>query len=159
VNIESALAKLTERQKQCLRMLASGKRSKTIGATLGLSSWTVEQLMEKARLRLGVATRSQAAKILLAFERGAPRIIKLGNGRSSLEFRSQEAERVMRALHRLGGLRHIEGADAQLIDVKGQTFVRLGEWEDHCIISTSAEGDELLQVALTNLAIDEVALA
>ncbi|MBV9842106.1 MAG: helix-turn-helix transcriptional regulator [Sphingomonadaceae bacterium] len=63
-----AYGKLTERQKQCLRMVAAGKRSKTIGAALGISHLTVNQHVEAAKARIGAATREEAAQILIAHE-------------------------------------------------------------------------------------------
>ena len=65
--------KLTGRQKQCLRMVAAGKRSKTIGAALGISHLTVNQHIEAAKARLGAATREQAAELLIAHEQAAQR--------------------------------------------------------------------------------------
>jgi DNA-binding CsgD family transcriptional regulator len=64
-----AFEKLTERQKQCLRMVAAGKRSKTIGAALGISHLTVNQHIEAAKARLGAVTREQAAELLITHER------------------------------------------------------------------------------------------
>ena len=60
--------KLTGRQKQCLRLVAAGKRSKTIGAALGISHLTVNQHIEAAKARLGASTREEAAGLLIAHE-------------------------------------------------------------------------------------------
>ena len=64
-----AFDKLTERQKQCLRLVAAGKRSKTIGVALGISHLTVNQHIEAAKARLGASSREDAAQLLIAHER------------------------------------------------------------------------------------------
>lgn len=64
-----AFDKLTERQKQCLRLVAAGKRSKTIGAALGISHLTVNQHIEAAKARLGSSSREDAAELLIRYER------------------------------------------------------------------------------------------
>ena len=64
-----AFDKLTERQKQCLRLVAAGKRSKTIGAALGISHLTVNQHIEAATARLGASGREDAAERLIRHER------------------------------------------------------------------------------------------
>ena len=64
-----AFEKLTERQKQCLRLVAAGKRSKTIGLALGISHLTVNQHIEAAKARIGASSREDAADLLIRYER------------------------------------------------------------------------------------------
>ena len=66
----NAFDRLTERQKQCLRLVASGKRSKTIGALIGISHLTVNQHVEAAKAKLGAPSRESAAAMLVAYEQG-----------------------------------------------------------------------------------------
>jgi DNA-binding CsgD family transcriptional regulator len=52
---------LTEREIDCLSLVAAGKSDWDIGAILGISPNTVHTLVERAKRRLGVKTRAQAA--------------------------------------------------------------------------------------------------
>jgi DNA-binding CsgD family transcriptional regulator len=60
---------LTQRERECLTLVALGKTDWEIGHVLGLSEATVHTLVERAKRRLGVATRMQA--VVLAFMCGA----------------------------------------------------------------------------------------
>jgi DNA-binding CsgD family transcriptional regulator len=57
---------LTARERQCLELAAEGKDNWAIGRLLGLSEGTVHTYVERAKRRLGVATRIQAVVRALA---------------------------------------------------------------------------------------------
>lgn len=52
---------LTARERECLGWVAQGKSDTDIGAILGMSRHTVQTHVEKAKTKLGVASRVQAA--------------------------------------------------------------------------------------------------
>lgn len=54
---------LTKRQTECLQWVSQGKSDWEIGQILGLSEGTVHRHIERAKTRLAVATRMQAAMI------------------------------------------------------------------------------------------------
>ena len=55
--------RLTERQAQCLRLVAAGKTSAEIARELGLSARTVEHYLTNACAKLGVRNRVQAVAL------------------------------------------------------------------------------------------------
>ena len=57
----TALAGLTDRQRQVLDLLIQHKSSKEIGRLLGISPHTVDQRLRFAREKLGARTRSEVA--------------------------------------------------------------------------------------------------
>lgn len=61
----SATDRLSERQKQCLSMVANGHTSKEIGRMLNLSPSTVDNHISIALERLGVDSRVAAARIFI----------------------------------------------------------------------------------------------
>jgi DNA-binding NarL/FixJ family response regulator len=61
---------LTTRQAQVVAELAHGGSNQDIGATLGISSRTVQKHLEHAFASLGVRSRSQAADHVWALARG-----------------------------------------------------------------------------------------
>lgn len=62
------IAKLTEAQRVCLRMVLMHLSSKDIARELGISPHTVDQRLRMAIQALGVANRFEAARILAKFE-------------------------------------------------------------------------------------------
>ncbi|PTS84702.1 LuxR family transcriptional regulator [Caulobacter sp. HMWF009] len=66
----SGLDRLTERERECLRLVDRHLSSKEIARELGLSKHTVDWHLDKARKRLGAADRYAAAR--LAFNRDTP---------------------------------------------------------------------------------------
>ncbi len=66
------LDKLTDRERQCLRLVHQGFESKEIASRLGISTDRVNKLNGSAMRKLGVSRRAIAARLLLANER--PRI-------------------------------------------------------------------------------------
>jgi DNA-binding CsgD family transcriptional regulator len=58
--LAGARTKLTQRERECLALVAQGKGDWTIGRVLGLGESTVHYHVEQLKRRLRVATRSQA---------------------------------------------------------------------------------------------------
>lgn len=71
-NDSDRLAKLTDGQKQCLRLVYRHMSSKDIARELGISPHSVDARLRSAIRTLGVATRTDAAIRLAAQEAGAP---------------------------------------------------------------------------------------
>ncbi|UDF05149.1 response regulator transcription factor [Asticcacaulis sp. AND118] len=67
-----ALAHLTIRQKQILRLIAEGHQAKEIARLIGIGERTVKTHTEAARKRLDVATSREAARWLVAAEKSFP---------------------------------------------------------------------------------------
>jgi len=65
-----AVDRLTERQKQCLRLVATLGETKEIARALKISPNVVAKHIEEAMRRLGVSTRTQAALLLAQHEAG-----------------------------------------------------------------------------------------
>lgn len=63
-----ALPRLTARERQCLELAARGKSDWAIGQILGISKSAAHNTLERAKRRLGVATRLQA--VLRAMQGG-----------------------------------------------------------------------------------------
>lgn len=65
-----AVDRLTERQKQCLRLVLTLGETKEIARALKISPNVVAKHIEEAMRRLGVSTRAQAALLLAQHESG-----------------------------------------------------------------------------------------
>ena len=63
---------LTPRERECLRLVDQHLSSKQIARRLGISKHTVDTHLDKARQRLGVGTRYDAARLVAAHDRGIP---------------------------------------------------------------------------------------
>lgn len=61
---------LTEREKECLRLVAQGRSAKRAAAELSIAPDTVYQHCKKAMKKLGAASSAQAAAMLLDHEAG-----------------------------------------------------------------------------------------
>lgn len=59
---------LSERQKDCLRLVARGLSSKEIALQVGLTPQTVDTYLKAAIARLGVSNRREAARLLQDWE-------------------------------------------------------------------------------------------
>ena len=64
------LEALTQRERDCLRLVLDQLSSKEIGRTLGISPTSVDTHVRRAREKLGVDDRYAAAQRLAAWERG-----------------------------------------------------------------------------------------
>lgn len=63
-------ADLTERERECLRLVYQHKQSKDIARLFGLSKRTVDGYLDSARAKLGVANRIEAATLFHVHETG-----------------------------------------------------------------------------------------
>jgi len=63
------LARLSEGQRDCLRLVLAHKSSKDIGRLLGISNHTVDQRLKAAMRILGAPSRVEAAQLHAALER------------------------------------------------------------------------------------------
>lgn len=70
--LHQAIDRLTERQRDCLRLVGQGYVSKEIGRKLGISPATVDNHVRAALDTLQVDNRAEAARIFLAHETGQP---------------------------------------------------------------------------------------
>ena len=64
--------RLSERQRECLRLVHANFEAKEIAKALGLSPHTVNEHLRDARRILGASRSMEAARILLAYERDNP---------------------------------------------------------------------------------------
>jgi len=64
--LAQAIDRLTERQKQCLRLVGQGYTSKQISPLLGISPATIDNHVRAALEILQVETRAEAARLVLA---------------------------------------------------------------------------------------------
>lgn len=71
-SVDPAIKRLTERQKDCLRLVAHGYTSKEIGRKIGISPATVDNHVRAALDTLQVESRAEAARILTAAEADQP---------------------------------------------------------------------------------------
>jgi DNA-binding CsgD family transcriptional regulator len=65
---EHAFDRLTEKQKECLRLVLRRNSSKEIASELGISPHTVDARLKGALKALGTASRFEAARILATYE-------------------------------------------------------------------------------------------
>lgn len=65
---DEALARVTEGQRACLKLVLGHHNSKQIARSLGISSHTVDQRLRQAMRHLGASSRVDAAKRLAALE-------------------------------------------------------------------------------------------
>jgi TonB family protein len=66
----SGLDRLTEREREALRLLARGHDAKSIAADLDLSVHTINERLREVRRKLGVSSSREAARLLLTHESG-----------------------------------------------------------------------------------------
>ncbi|MCC7266358.1 MAG: helix-turn-helix transcriptional regulator [Caulobacteraceae bacterium] len=66
--VSEAVERLTARERECLRLVNQHLSSKEIGRLLGVSKYTVDTHLDRARERLGVGDRYAAARLMLAYE-------------------------------------------------------------------------------------------
>lgn len=67
-------ARLTQREREVLRLLGRGHDAKSAAAALGVSVHSVNERLREARGKLGVTSSREAARLLLAEEGGAQEI-------------------------------------------------------------------------------------
>jgi DNA-binding CsgD family transcriptional regulator len=69
---DDSLARLTEAQRQVLRLWHVRKSAKEIGRELGITHWAVNERLRSARRLLRVGSSGEAARILASVEEGDP---------------------------------------------------------------------------------------
>lgn len=62
------LGLLTPQERECLRLVAQQRSSKEIAHELGISKASVDTYCNRARAKLGVATRRDAAQLVASFD-------------------------------------------------------------------------------------------
>ncbi len=75
--MDDRVAALSQRQRECLRLVAQGFEAKEIGRALGISDLTVKNHLSAARATLGVARSIEAARIVI---RAEARAAEAGDG-------------------------------------------------------------------------------
>jgi len=65
-------ARLTEREREILRLVPVHGRSKLIATCIGIDPDSVDKAIQRAMAKLGVATRHEAARLLAAYEAAGP---------------------------------------------------------------------------------------
>ena len=66
------LSLLTPQERECLRLVAQQRSSKEIAQELGISKASVDTYCNRARAKLGVTSRREAAQLVLEASAGAP---------------------------------------------------------------------------------------
>lgn len=79
------LARLTEQQRVCLRLVYAHMTSKEIAPHLGIEPGSVDQHLKSAMRTLGVADRRAAARLLAEYEQGGG-----GSPRAGLRMQEQQ---------------------------------------------------------------------
>ncbi len=69
LNEADRLSQLTAKEQACLRLVGRHMSSKEIAATLGIAKTSVDTYCNRARAKLGVTDRFEAARLLLARDR------------------------------------------------------------------------------------------
>lgn len=88
----SATARLTEREKDCLRRWLRHETAKEIALDLGISPHAVEKRLKMARAKLGVSSSLEAARLLEAdegYHQEGPQTADLGGNRKPSQHRWQ----------------------------------------------------------------------
>ena len=68
------LSRLTAQERECLRLVAEQRSSKEIAQALGISKASVDTYCNRARAKLGVGSRREAARMVLRALEGEPPI-------------------------------------------------------------------------------------
>src|SRR5580704_412032 len=63
-SMDASLARLTPKETACLRLVARGLSSKEIAGELGIAKTSVDTYCNRARGKLGVGGRQEAARLL-----------------------------------------------------------------------------------------------
>lgn len=74
MELSDAITRLTERQKEILRLLFNGHDAKSAASEFGISVHTVNEHLSEARKHLGVSSSRSAARLLAQSEASPPRI-------------------------------------------------------------------------------------
>ena len=115
------VGRLTDRQKDCLRLVGQGFTSKEIGPRLGITHVTVDNYIRKALELLQVENRMVAARLLVAHELDQPLIyqsIALADAATATPETAPSdasaADRPLRFVPPLGGQRNTLAAEEKV---------------------------------------------
>lgn len=72
-------------------------------------------------------------------------ILDLAGGGASLEFASAEAPAVLKGLRKLGAVRTEQGAMYDGFELEGEHLIYYFEWDEPCLISSTAGGVGILR--------------
>jgi DNA-binding CsgD family transcriptional regulator len=70
---EQGIARLSERERDTLRLLLQGHDAKSIAGALGISVHVVNERLRESRRKLGVTSSREAARCLASYEGGVPK--------------------------------------------------------------------------------------
>ena len=104
----TSVDRLSERQRQCLRLVGRGFTSKDIANELGLSHLTVDQHVTRAIKIVGATTRGEAARILASWDDPHPQ--KLDTQPAAIAEPSAEAHSSLQARGQIGILKMLAAA-------------------------------------------------
>ena len=77
------------------------------------------------------------------------KLLELRKGVVSLEFLPSERDKLVRRLERFGTVKRRTQASYDMISVGTVQFIHQDEWDEPCLISTSAEGSDLLRALVS----------
>ena len=114
--------RLTERQKDCLRLVGDGFTSKEIAPKLGISSATVDNHIRAALEILQVASRAEAARVLGAASQrltsqSADLVEPTGDAAIDLSAEGQVQSWIKRFIPPLGGQRNTLGSEHKIFAI------------------------------------------
>ncbi len=75
-------------------------------------------------------------------------LLNLHDGHLSLEFGQQDWPTLRSRMRRVGDVSIRQEATHGIVSVNGVQFILLNDWDDPCLISASAKGDELLRLLM-----------
>lgn len=127
-----AIARLTERQKDCLRLVGQGYTSKQIGPQLGITHVTVDNYIRTALDLLHVENRAEAARLLRAHELDQPLIhqprqLAAAPAAAPIPVQTDEGSRfwLSRLIPPLGGQRNSRTPEGKVLAILGVAVLSL----------------------------------
>lgn len=119
-----AVERLTERQKECLRLVGQGYTSKEISRQLGISPATVDNHVRAALDTLQVESRAEAARLLTAHQpdqplTSQPQPLAQIDVRPAQSTASEPRRQTLlaRLVPPIGGTRNVLGTEAKLFAI------------------------------------------
>jgi DNA-binding CsgD family transcriptional regulator len=79
------LSRLTAQERECLRLVAEQRSSKEIAQALGISKASVDTYCNRARAKLGVDSRREAARMVVRALEGEPSSSSSSSGAAAAE--------------------------------------------------------------------------
>ena len=72
-------------------------------------------------------------------------VLELNSERVSLEFARDEFPTIMSRLRRRGKVSRRQEASFDILEVRGEEFILMDEWDEPCLLSRSPAGDAILR--------------